>query len=43
MAISGKRWMVPARDGNPIYLTEERWQHIVEAGNHPKWLPTKTR
>ena len=36
MAISGKRWTVQDRDGNPIYLTEERWQHIVEADNHPE-------
>ena len=36
MARSGKRWTVEDRDGNPIYLTEERWQHIVEADNHPE-------
>ena len=36
MASSGKRWTVQDRDGNPIYLTEERWQHIVEADNHPE-------
>jgi len=29
MALSGKRWTVYDRDGNPIYLTEERWEHIV--------------
>jgi hypothetical protein len=34
MASSGNRWTVQDRDGNPIYLTEERWQHIVEADNH---------
>jgi len=32
----GKRWTVQDRDGNPIYLTEERWQHITDAGNHPE-------
>ena len=36
MAISGRRWRVQDRDGNPIYLAEERWQHIVEANNHPE-------
>ena len=36
MAISGRRWTVQDRDGNPIYLAEERWQYIVEANNHPE-------
>ena len=36
MASSGKRWPVQDRDGTPTYLTEERWQHIVEANNHPE-------
>ena len=36
MASAGKRWTVQDRDGNPIYLTEERWQHIAEANNHPE-------
>jgi hypothetical protein len=36
MTSSGKRWTVWDRDDNPIYLTEERWQHIVEANNHPE-------
>jgi hypothetical protein len=36
MASSGKRWTVQDRDSNPIYLTEERWKHIVEANNHPE-------
>jgi len=36
MADSGKRWTVQDRDGNPIYLTEEQWQHIVGADNHPE-------
>jgi hypothetical protein len=36
MGSSGKRWTVQDRDGNPIYLTEERWQHIVEGNNHPE-------
>jgi hypothetical protein len=33
---SGKRWTVQGRDGNPVYLTKERWQHIIEANNHPE-------
>lgn len=34
MGDTGKRWTVHDRDGNPIYLTEERWAHIIE--NHPE-------
>ncbi len=30
--ISGIRWAIEDRQGNPIYLTEERWKHIV--GHH---------
>ena len=36
MANLGKRWTVQDREGNPIYLTEERWRHITDAGNHPE-------
>ncbi|MBM4423506.1 MAG: hypothetical protein FJ030_08950 [Chloroflexi bacterium] len=36
MADSGKRWTVQDRDGNSIYLTEERWRHITDAENHPE-------
>jgi hypothetical protein len=36
MINSGKRWTIFDRDGNPIYLTEERWQHIAGADNHPE-------
>jgi hypothetical protein len=31
-----KRWTVQDRDGNPIYLSEERWLHIVGFENHPE-------
>ena len=31
---SGRRWIVQDRDGNLVYLTEERWQHIIGANNH---------
>jgi len=33
---SGIRWTVTDRYGNSIYLTEERWQHIIEPLNHPE-------
>lgn len=36
MANSGKRWTVQDREGNSIYLSEERWQHITGVGNHPE-------
>lgn len=35
---SGKRWTVQDRDGNPVYLTEERWLHITDALNHPEMV-----
>lgn len=28
--MSGIRWSVEDRQGNEIYLTEERWKHIVK-------------
>lgn len=36
MADSEKRWTIKDRDGNLIYLTEERWQHIIDPDNHPE-------
>jgi hypothetical protein len=36
MAGAGKRWTVQDRDDHPVYLTEERWQHIVAVNNHPE-------
>ncbi len=27
---AGKRWTVQDREGYPIYLAQERWEHIVE-------------
>jgi hypothetical protein len=36
MSTIGKRWTVHDRDGNPIYMTEERWHHITEPNNHPE-------
>jgi hypothetical protein len=33
---SGIRWKVRDRSGNEIFLTQERWQHIIEPFNHPE-------
>ncbi|MFN8442756.1 MAG: hypothetical protein U0175_18415 [Caldilineaceae bacterium] len=35
----GKRWTVTDRDKNRIYLSEERWLHIVDSNNHPEMVP----
>lgn len=32
----GKIWTVQDRFGNHIYLTWERWQHIIDPDNHPE-------
>jgi hypothetical protein len=34
--VGGRRWIVQDRYGNKIYLTQERWNHIVEPINHPE-------
>ncbi|MBI3761784.1 MAG: hypothetical protein HY260_07970 [Chloroflexi bacterium] len=31
-----KRWTVRDRHGNDVYLTQERWKHIMEPINHPE-------
>jgi hypothetical protein len=36
MRTFSKRWTVRDRYNNPIYLTEERWQHIIDDTNHPE-------
>lgn len=36
MSSSGKRWTVQNRYGNSIYLTNERWGHIIDDTNHPE-------
>ncbi len=36
MDIDGKRWTVKDRYGNFIYLTQERWKHIIDPLNHPE-------
>jgi hypothetical protein len=35
---SGKRWTVSDKHGNGIYLTQERWEHIIEPINHPEMV-----
>ena len=35
----GKIWTQRDRFGNDIYLTHERWQHIVDPDNHPELSP----
>ena len=30
------RWRVQDRYGNSIYLTQERWEHIIDPLNHPE-------
>lgn len=38
MINSGKRWTVHDRYGNEIYLTQERWEHIIDENNHPEMM-----
>lgn len=33
---TGRRWTVRDRYGNEIYLTDERWKHIIDVLNHPE-------
>jgi hypothetical protein len=33
---TGRRWTIRDRVGYVIYLTEERWAHIIEPINHPE-------
>src|SRR6185503_5586277 len=33
---AGRRWSMRDRYGNQIYLTEERWEHIIAPINHPE-------
>lgn len=32
------RWAVQDRYGNSVYLTQERWEHIIESINHPEMV-----
>jgi hypothetical protein len=36
MVAQGRRWTVRNHYGNEIYLTDERWKHIIERINHPE-------
>lgn len=36
--MTGRRWAIRDRIGNAIYLTEERWTHIIESINHPEMV-----
>lgn len=38
-----KRWTVRDRLGNEVYLTQERWEHIVQPSNHPEMLGHEDR
>jgi hypothetical protein len=31
---TGRRWTVADRSGREIYLTQERWEHLIEPHNH---------
>lgn len=35
----GKIWTRRDRFGNEIYLTQERWAHIIDPDNHPEVEP----
>ncbi len=34
--MDGRRWTVQDRYSHEIYLTHERWQHIINPTNHPE-------
>ncbi len=36
MSNAGRRWQVSDRYGNQIYMTQERWEHIIDGLNHPE-------
>jgi hypothetical protein len=33
---NSKCWSIQDRYGNEIYLTQERWEHIIDLINHPE-------
>ncbi len=35
---SGKRWIIDDKYNNSIYLTQERWEHVIEEINHPEMM-----
>lgn len=40
--VAGRRWMLQDRYGNIIYLTDERWKHIVVPWSHPEMRSFET-
>ena len=38
ITLPGIRWTTNDRQGNDIYLTNERWQHIINSINHPEMM-----
>jgi len=36
MSTHGRRWTLYDRYGNEIYVTQERWKHIIDPFNHPE-------
>jgi len=36
MTTASQRWRVSDHYGNEIYLTQERWEHMIEPINHPE-------
>lgn len=36
--MNGKRWTVHDRYGNEMYITDERWEHIIEPINHTEMV-----
>ena len=41
--VGGRRWTVHDRYGNEIYLSQERWDHIIEPTNHPEMAESEER
>ncbi len=37
------RWTIQDRYGNQIYLTQERWEHIIDPTNHPEMAECETQ
>lgn len=37
--MAGQLWSQPDRFGNSVYITEERWRHIIDPDNHPEIEP----
>lgn len=33
-----KRWVINDRYDHVVYLTQERWEHIIDPVNHPEMI-----